>query len=62
MSDKKLTLDKANKKIAGVCAGLANYLDIDVTGVRIVFLIACVCGFSAGFWAYVIIWAVAPSS
>ena len=58
---KRLTRDLANKRIAGVCAGLAKYFDIDVTLVRILFLIALVVGCSLGFWAYIIIWAVAPA-
>ena len=57
---KRLVLDQQNKKIAGVCAGIANYLDIDVTVVRILFLIGLICG-SFGFWVYLIVWAVAPS-
>lgn len=57
---KRLVLDRQNRKIAGVCAGLANYFEIDVTVVRIVFLIALLCG-GFGFWAYLVIWAVAPS-
>ncbi len=61
MSEKKLYLDKANKKIAGVCAGVSKYLDIDVTVVRIIFLIALICG-TLGFWAYLIIWALAPAN
>ena len=35
---KRLVLDRQNKKIAGVCAGIANYLEVDVTVVRILFL------------------------
>ncbi len=56
---KRLVLDKQNKKIAGVCAGIASYLEVDVTVVRILFLIALLCG-SFGFWAYIIVWAIAP--
>ena len=56
---KRLVLDQQNKKIAGVCAGIANYLDIDVTVVRILFVIALLCG-CFGFWAYIIVWAIAP--
>ena len=56
---RRLFLDRQNRKIAGVCAGLATYLDIDVTVVRIIFLISLLFG-GLGFWAYLIIWAVAP--
>ena len=33
---KRLTRDVRNKKIAGVCAGVANYFDIDPTIVRLI--------------------------
>ena len=59
MAAKKLYLDKANKKIAGVCAGISEYLDIDVTVVRIIFLVALFWA-TFGFWTYLIIWALAP--
>ena len=58
---KRLTLDRENRKIAGVCAGVAKYMEVDVTVVRIVFLIAAIVGCSLGFWAYLIIWALAPA-
>ena len=57
---KRLTLDQANRKIAGVCAGVAKYLDIDVTVVRIAFVVAAIVGCSLGLWVYLIIWALAP--
>lgn len=57
---KRLVLDRQNRKIAGVCAGIANYLEVDVTVVRILFLIALIGG-GFGFWAYLIVWAVAPA-
>ena len=57
---KRLTLDRANRKVAGVCAGVANYLDIDVTVVRVVFLASIIFG-GFGLWAYIVIWALAPT-
>lgn len=57
--NKKLTRSISDRKIAGVCGGLAQYLDVDPTVVRIIFLIALLGG-SIGFWAYLIIWLVAP--
>lgn len=58
-SVRKLFRDPDDKKIAGVCSGLALFLGIDVVLVRILFLIALICG-SAGFWIYVIVWIAAP--
>ena len=58
---KKLYLDVENRKIGGVCSGLAAYFDIDVTLVRIIFF-ALLLGASFGFWLYLIIWIVAPKA
>ena len=58
---RKFYRDAENKRIAGVCSGLALYLNIDVTLVRIVFLVALICG-SAGFWIYLVLWIVAPEA
>ncbi|MCQ2274291.1 MAG: PspC domain-containing protein [Bacteroidales bacterium] len=56
---KKFMRNSADKKIAGVCSGVAEYLNIDPTIVRILFLIALICG-SLGLWIYLIIWICAP--
>jgi phage shock protein PspC (stress-responsive transcriptional regulator) len=36
---KKLTRSRTDKKIAGVCAGFGEYLDLDVALVRILWVI-----------------------
>lgn len=56
---KKFFRDPDSKVIGGVCSGLSAYTDIDVTLIRIIFLVAMICG-SLGFWIYVIFWIVAP--
>lgn len=48
------------KKVAGVCAGVAKYLDVDVTVVRLVWLILTVFPPSIGLVAYIIAWIVMP--
>ena len=58
-SYRRLMRSVTDRKIAGVCGGLAKYLNVDPTVVRIVFLIALICG-SLGFWAYIIVWIAAP--
>ena len=58
---KKLFRDSDGKKIAGVCSGLALFLGIDVTIIRVIFLVALICG-SAGFWIYLVIWIAAPEA
>jgi phage shock protein PspC (stress-responsive transcriptional regulator) len=56
----RLALDKANKKIGGVCAGFARYFGVDVLVIRIVW-VALVFGAGVGVLAYLIAWAVMPS-
>ena len=58
---KKLYLDVEDRKIGGVCSGLAAYFDIDVTLIRIIFL-ALLIGGGFGFWLYLIFWIVAPKA
>jgi phage shock protein PspC (stress-responsive transcriptional regulator) len=40
MEKKKLYRDTENQKIFGVCSGLADYLDLDVTLIRVLWLAA----------------------
>jgi phage shock protein PspC (stress-responsive transcriptional regulator) len=58
---KRLFRDPDDKKIGGVCSGLAHFLGIDVVFIRIIFLIALLF-VGGGFWAYVIFWIVAPEA
>lgn len=55
----KLSLDIANKKIAGVCSGLSRHFNIDVTILRVLFLAGLVLhGF--GLVLYIILWIAMP--
>ena len=56
---RRLTRSTTDRRIGGVCGGIAKYLGCDPTVVRIIFLIALLCG-SFGFWAYLIVWIAAP--
>ena len=49
----------SDRRIAGVCGGIAKYLNVDPTVVRILFLISILFGF-LGIWAYLIVWLIAP--
>jgi len=55
----RLVRDVRNKKIAGVCAGFARYLDVDVVLVRIIWL-ALALGAGVGFIAYLVAWIIMP--
>jgi len=61
MAQKRLTLSQTDKKLAGVCGGLAEYFDLDSMMVRIVFVIA-VLGFGIGILPYIILWLVLPKN
>lgn len=56
---KKLTRSKQDRKIAGVCGGFADYLEVDPTLVRLLWvLFALFAGW--GVVAYVVAWIVMP--
>ncbi len=57
MSDKKLV--RKNGKIAGVCGGIAEFFGIDVTIIRIIWLVAFLC-YGTGLLAYLIMLLVMP--
>lgn len=48
------------KKIAGVCAGFARYFGVDVTLVRIIFIVLAICPFPAGLVLYIAAWILMP--
>ena len=65
----KLTRDANNRRIAGVCSGLAKYYKLDVSVIRIIWFSLAFFGiFSAGIStsfvviAYVILWIVLPKA
>lgn len=61
MEKKRLYKTEGNdKKVCGVCGGIAEYFDVDPTLVRVAWVIAALCG-SMGFWAYVICAIIMPN-
>ena len=59
MSEKKLCKSRKNKMIGGVCGGLADYLNMDPTLVRIIAVILCLIK-GVGFFVYLIACIVMP--
>ncbi|HET8889896.1 MAG TPA: PspC domain-containing protein [Candidatus Angelobacter sp.] len=55
----RLVRPRQNRKVAGVCAGFAEYFDLDVTLIRIVWALCVVCA-GVGALAYVVCWIVIP--
>ncbi|MDI3525514.1 MAG: hypothetical protein PWP42_764 [Candidatus Atribacteria bacterium] len=57
--DKRLYRSRREKMIGGVCAGIANYFDIDPTIVRLLAVALLLAGGTA-IIAYIIAWIVVP--
>lgn len=60
-SPKKLYLSQTDKKLAGVCGGIAEYFNVDSTMVRLAWvLITILSGIFPGLLAYIIAAIVIP--
>jgi phage shock protein C len=59
-AQKRLMRSPIDRKIAGVCGGFAEYLEVDATIVRLVWLIAVFIPAPLGLLTYLIAWIVMP--
>ena len=59
MNGKRLYLSNTDKKLAGVCGGIAEFFGIDPTIIRVLWIICSVL-FGSGILAYLICWLVIP--
>ncbi len=57
--EKKLYRSNTDKKIAGVCGGLAEYFNIDTTLIRLGWAFLCVFG-GCGILAYILAAIIVP--
>ena len=57
--NKRLYNSRTEKKLGGVCGGIAQYFDIDPTIVRLAWLVAVFCA-GGGLIAYLIAYVVIP--
>ncbi|HSU28619.1 MAG TPA: PspC domain-containing protein [Chitinophagaceae bacterium] len=57
---RRLYRDSTDKIIGGVCAGLANYMNVDPAIIRLLFAIITFGGFGFGILIYIILWIVLP--
>jgi phage shock protein PspC (stress-responsive transcriptional regulator) len=58
---KRLIRRTDNKIIGGVCAGLADYLGVDPTLVRVLAVLGAVFGLGSVVVAYLVAWALMPT-
>ena len=59
-STRKLYRSKTDRKVAGVCGGLAQYFNIDPTLIRVVFVVLAVLG-GSGLVLYLALWIIVPN-
>jgi phage shock protein C len=57
---KKLMRSRVDRKIAGVCGGMAEYFDVDPTLVRVLWLIITLFTGGLGLIAYILAWIIIP--
>ena len=56
---RKLYRSKTNRQVAGVCGGLAQYFNLDVTLIRVLFVLLAVLG-GSGLVIYIAMWIIVP--
>ena len=56
---RKLYRSRTNKQVAGVCGGLAAYFNVDVTLMRVLFILLGLLG-AAGIVVYIAMWIIVP--
>jgi phage shock protein C len=60
---RRLTRSRQHRLIAGVCGGIAEYLDVDVTVVRILYILVSILSAAfPGILAYILLMFVMPRS
>lgn len=60
MNEKRLTRSSSDKKIAGVCGGIAKFLGLDPTLVRLVYALLTIFTAFAGVLIYIIMMLIVP--
>lgn len=58
---RKLIRPRKGRKLAGVCLAVANYFNVDVTLIRLIWVFALLPGGIPGILPYIICWIVIPS-
>ena len=56
----KLYLSNSDRKIAGVCGGLAEYFERDSTLFRVLFVLIAILSLGLGVIAYIAMWMIIP--
>ena len=59
-ASRKLYRSRTDRKLAGVCGGLAQYFNVDATLIRVLFVALAVLG-GSGLVIYLAMWAIVPN-
>ena len=59
-NNRRLYRSRTNRKVAGVCGGLAEYFNIDATLMRVLFVVLALLG-GPGLLIYLVLWIVVPA-
>lgn len=57
---KRLYLSQTDKKLGGVCGGIAAFLAMDSTIVRVLWVLLTIVSVGLGILAYLVIWLMVP--
>jgi len=60
-AQRRLYRSTSDKKIAGVCSGLAHYFEVEVTLVRLLFVAATIFSCGLALLCYIVAWIIMPS-
>lgn len=61
-TNKRLTRRTDDRMVAGVCSGVADYLGVDVTLVRLLTVVAAIFSVGAVAVAYIAAWILMPEA
>lgn len=59
-SQDRYVRSRSDRVLAGVCGGLADYLDLDPTLVRVLWVVITIFSVGIGVVAYILLWLLAP--
>jgi phage shock protein C len=57
---RKLYRSRSDRKLAGVCGGLAEFFSLDPTLIRVLFVVLALAG-GSGIVIYLVMWIMVPS-
>ena len=57
----RLSRPREDRKVAGVCAGMARYMGVDVTLVRVLMVVLAIWPPAVGLIVYIVCWIVMPN-